>query len=300
MTERAWMQGPPRRILLATDLSPRCDRALDRAATLAAAWNAELMALHVMPEDPVDYDAPQIPSWRRPPSAQMVAEAKARTEIHAVLPGASVAIERGDPADAILRVAAAKGCDLIVTGVARYEPLGRLSLGSTVERLVRRSQIPILVVRKRGQRPYGHVVAATDFSEASRHALEAVVRYFPSAILTLFHAYDVPMRGVAEHAPAHAQQFHDMASQWAAQLLDQADLTGWPGEPKVLIEEGEPDRLLHDYAQSRGVDLVAVGAHGHGALYEVVIGSVAHRLLGTLPCDVLLIREPKVTAGSTG
>jgi nucleotide-binding universal stress UspA family protein len=294
------MQGPPRRILLATDLSPRCDRALDRAAALASAWNAELIALHVMPEDPVDYDAPQIPSWRRPPSAQMVAEARARTEIHAVLPSASVAIERGDPTDAILRVAAAEGCDLIVTGVARHEPLGRLSLGSTVERLVRRSHIPILVVRSRGQRPYRHVVAATDFSEAARHALEAVVRYFPSATVTLFHSYDVPMRGVAEHAPAHAQQFHDMASQWAAQFLDQADLTGWPGEPNVLIEEGEPDRLLHDYAREKEVDLVAVGSRGHGALYQVVIGSVAHRLLATLPCDVLLIREPKAAAGGAG
>jgi nucleotide-binding universal stress UspA family protein len=294
------MQGPPRRILLATDLSARCDRALDRAATLAAAWNAELIALHVMPEDLVDYNAPQIPSWRRPPSAQMLAEARARTEIHAILPGASVAIERGDPTDAILRVAAARGCDLIVTGVARYEPLGRLSLGSTVERLARRSHTPILVVRKRGQQAYGDVVAATDFSEASRHALEAVVRYFPSATLTLFHSYDVPMRGVAEHAPAHAQQFHDMASQWASEFLGKADLTGWPGEPNVLIEEGDPDRLLHDYAQHKGVDLVAIGSHGHSALYHIVIGSVAHRLLDTLPCDVLLIREPKATAEGDG
>jgi hypothetical protein len=43
MTEPSWMNGPPRRIILATDLSARCDRALDRAAALASAWQAELM-----------------------------------------------------------------------------------------------------------------------------------------------------------------------------------------------------------------------------------------------------------------
>jgi hypothetical protein len=40
-------------------------------------------------------------------------------------------------------------------------------MSTTVERLVRRSRVPVLVVRKLGRRPYRHVVAATDFSEAS-------------------------------------------------------------------------------------------------------------------------------------
>ena len=38
----------PHRLLLATDLSARCDRALDRAAQLAEEWQAELVALNVL------------------------------------------------------------------------------------------------------------------------------------------------------------------------------------------------------------------------------------------------------------
>src|SRR5690606_5948022 len=41
----------PSTILLATDLSARCDRALDRAAMLASQWHAELVVLHAI-EDP--------------------------------------------------------------------------------------------------------------------------------------------------------------------------------------------------------------------------------------------------------
>lgn len=48
MGRPAAMNGPPMRILLATDLSARCDRALDRAAQLAAEWGAELIALKVV------------------------------------------------------------------------------------------------------------------------------------------------------------------------------------------------------------------------------------------------------------
>ena len=43
-----WMSGPPKKILLATDLSPRCDRALDRAVLLAELWQAKLIILNVL------------------------------------------------------------------------------------------------------------------------------------------------------------------------------------------------------------------------------------------------------------
>lgn len=35
-------------LLLATDLSSRCDRASDRAAQLAQAWSAKLLVLHAI------------------------------------------------------------------------------------------------------------------------------------------------------------------------------------------------------------------------------------------------------------
>jgi hypothetical protein len=39
---------PPRTILCATDLSSRCDRALDRAALLARHWQAQLVVVHAL------------------------------------------------------------------------------------------------------------------------------------------------------------------------------------------------------------------------------------------------------------
>src|SRR3546814_9493749 len=38
----------PRRMALATDLSHRCDRALDRALLVARAWQAELTVIHAL------------------------------------------------------------------------------------------------------------------------------------------------------------------------------------------------------------------------------------------------------------
>lgn len=38
----------PKKLLLATDLTPTCDRAFDRAIQLASAWQAKLTICHVI------------------------------------------------------------------------------------------------------------------------------------------------------------------------------------------------------------------------------------------------------------
>jgi nucleotide-binding universal stress UspA family protein len=55
-------------LLLASDLSSRCDRATDRAAQLAQAWKAKLLVVHAIdPNYAVRYAkmTQELPSWRR-------------------------------------------------------------------------------------------------------------------------------------------------------------------------------------------------------------------------------------------
>src|SRR5690606_38394858 len=106
---------------------------------------------------------------------------------------ATVVIEKAPPVEAILRAVDARGPELVIIGVARNELLGRFLLGRTVDKLLRRCRVPILVVRNRPHRHYRYIVVATDFSESSRCALDAALRLFPKARLTLFHAAEPPM-----------------------------------------------------------------------------------------------------------
>ena len=114
MTASRWTKGPPQRILLATDLSARCDRALDRAASLAQGWHAELVALHVL-EQPEEFYATELerrlPSWRRPPDRLHLVEEQLRRDAMEVAGNVTVVLEQGDPAEAILRVAAERDRD---------------------------------------------------------------------------------------------------------------------------------------------------------------------------------------------
>lgn len=298
MTVPSWLNGPPRKILLATDLSVRSDRALDRAVSLARQWQAHLVALHVLEQTlPNDSNlADPVPSWRRDPDRLSTARASVLVDLHGMDDKATILIEEGEPAETIVNVAEKHNCELIVIGVARNEMLGRFSLGRTVDYLARQSGVPLLVVKNRARGAYRHVVVATDFSESSRHALDAAAGFFPDQELIVFHAYEPPLAGRMADSVAHREDFRKVAEQDCEAFLRDFDRSK-PGSrrPRVLIEYGAPSRLLHDYVVDRGADLAVIGTHGRSALLEVMIGSVAKTILDDVPCDILLIRRPQAT-----
>jgi nucleotide-binding universal stress UspA family protein len=302
MVEQNAPGGPQRKILLATDLSARCDRALDRAAALATAWQAELIAVHAL-EQADDFYAGELerrlPSWRRLPDSALLAAAQLRGDMLQAGPDVVAVVEKGEPAELVLGVAKARGCDLIVTGIARDETLGRFGLGTTVDRLLRRSQVPLLVVRKRARSPYGNVVVATDLSECSRGALRVALAFFPDRQLGILHAYDPAAARLTGDSARLEEEYRAAA---AAACLAFLDETGIPvadrGRFKLLLEHGRPIEIIHQYVRDRSIDLVVIGTRGRSALFEMFIGSTAKEVLSSLPCDVLVVPEPRsVTEG---
>ncbi len=54
---------------------------------------------------------------------------------------------------------------------------------------------------------------------------------------------------------------------------------------------GDPGRLIAERATEGGFDLVMIGSHGHGALGNVVLGSVATKVLALCQVPALVIRH---------
>ena len=67
--------------------------------------------------------------------------------------------------------------------------------------------------------------------------------------------------------------------------------SGW----KVTTEaaEGPPATVIERLAKEREVDLIAMGTHGRSGLRELVLGSVAKRVVQRAPCPVLTVRRQK-------
>lgn len=291
MNENKMTVDLPRRLLLATDLSPRCDRALDRAAQLAKEWRAELLALNVL--DPTS--APdQILAWADGADEKTLQEV-ARRQLARDLAGSEIraslrVTKSGDTTATILDVAANADADLVVTGVARNETLGRILLGSTVERLARTLHQPLLVVRNRARTAYRRIAVATDFSEASRAALAAALRLFPDRELILYHAHELPMSGLSTESGRPFTAEHGAVADTARAFLAGSREVARSGV-RPVIELGKVELCLTRYVREHDIELVVMGAQGRSGIMDIVLGSTAARLLDWLPCDVMVVRD---------
>ncbi|UCF92637.1 MAG: universal stress protein [Desulfobacterales bacterium] len=164
-----------KKILFTTDLSKSARYAFDYAVSLAHRYGARITILHVMEEvspaasvhlrdflgqekwqqleDSHKEEARQILIGKKR-EAMLIREAlgefcdqaqKDLTEAEFTMD--EIVVTRGNVVDEILNEAKERGCDLIVMG---YHVRGRLEetfLGSTTRRVLRRSALPVMLVR---------------------------------------------------------------------------------------------------------------------------------------------------------
>jgi nucleotide-binding universal stress UspA family protein len=165
-----------KKILYATDLSENARFAFAYAVSLADLYNAAITIIHVLPEvsDLLDKNVIGYISAERweEIKAQHFKEAKEaligkRREHQAVQEALhhfsekvkegqegeegfitdDIIVERGNPVEQIIKHAEERNCDLIVMGTHGQGTLADAMLGSTARRVIRRSKMPVLVVR---------------------------------------------------------------------------------------------------------------------------------------------------------
>ena len=142
------------RILLATDGSTHAHEALRYARDLALRHDAEVVVIHAF--EPVSTYLGE--PWLHRVMACHVAAGRDIADLAArVLLEAGVDVEvevlEGPPADAILRVADVRQCDLILMGSRGRGTLASLLLGSVSLRVLGHAHIPVMIVRSKVAKP---------------------------------------------------------------------------------------------------------------------------------------------------
>jgi nucleotide-binding universal stress UspA family protein len=159
------------RLLCATDLSSRSDRALRRAGLLAREAGAELVLVSV-----VDDDQPTIlvASEQREVAILLAEQSRTMHELRGLEP--RLRIEAGEAFEAIIRVADAEDADLVVMGEHRKRLLRDVFVGTTIERVMRIGHRPVLMASGPAEWTYRRVLAAVDTSESAAYALRTAQR----------------------------------------------------------------------------------------------------------------------------
>jgi nucleotide-binding universal stress UspA family protein len=90
-----------------------------------------------------------------------------------------------------------------------------------------------------------------------------------------------------EYAAVLAAGAERTAHQRLARLARRLQATGLRVEP--VCRQAMAADLILDEATRRRADLIALGSHGHTALFDLFAGSTAHRVLRRASCPVLVV-----------
>lgn len=143
-----------------------------------------------------------------------------------------------------------------------------------------------------------HILYATDFSPSSEAALPyacELARVF-GASLHLIHVIEDPFALRWGGDASYGVDLSALAEAWqqdaTAQLARLAQRTGLV--PVTVWRIGRPAEEILRYAQEKAIDLIVVGSRGHGALAQLLLGSVAERLIRHATCPVLRVKPTPV------
>jgi len=291
---------PQPTILCPVDFSEAGRGALRYAAAVAAHFDAELVVLTV--NHPLLVEIVDTRSHHGQLASSSLVELQrfvADSFEHAERPTAySLAIATGKPPHEILRVARERHCDLIVMSSQGRTGIRKLFFGTTTERVLRETSVPVLITPPGSRGPAdpielaqavrrvlvpvdltgssarqiavaGAVAGALDVPALLTHVVEPL-RY-PAALEPTIPSINAELRDEADKALAK------MASSLPANVKREA-----------LSLFGDPAEEIAKIARDRDAGLIVVGLHGSPFLGPRM-GSVTYRVLCLVQSLILAV-----------
>ncbi|MCC5907723.1 MAG: universal stress protein [Balneolaceae bacterium] len=222
------------------------------------------------------------------------------------------------PAEAIVEYASKNDYDLILMG-ARGKDESKFIRGSTTERVIRKSRVPVFSVDSRfDKNKVKNIMMTTDTSELSLSAFPLTVSLADAfgADITLFHVIEL-YGSISEEIPRNpakgeAVSIYEGLIERVNRYLDKRKIenmhvvrTGVTFEDEVTITDGENSRSvqlftkiekgvsahyeIEEYA-SEHADIVIMATHGHSGFAHLILGSTAEKVAQYVKKPVITIR----------
>mgnify|MGYP003654418090 CR=1 FL=1 len=197
----------------------------------------------------------------------------------------------GNPAEEILRGAAATGSSLIVMASHGRAGLERVVRGSVAEEVLRTTRVPLLLCNPNELRlgeaaPFLRILVPLDGSQRAAAILPLVAELacLPRSEVVLLCVEPKPL----EEGSERSQEVTVFLNRYAQHLTER-------GVKQVSLRSsaGDPARQILSAIEETRADLVAMTTHGRSGLARLRFGSVAEKVLRQCVTPLLVSREPE-------
>ena len=295
-------------VLCPVDFSDGSRAALRCAVLVAEHFGSRLIVLAI--EDPLLTEAVDLATgvvWDPEETRRELAHFARRAIGESPLKAADVHYEVavGKPAQGILHLAHEQGCGLIVMSTHGLTGMRKLFFGSTTERVLRETTIPVLATPpaldvprdfEELQRIVRRILVPVDMTSGSGHTV-AVGRAIAEVLkvpMLLTHVVE-PIRSPLA-ARLHLASIDNERRTRAEDALN-AMLNSLPPDlqAEALVAYGDPAEEIAKLARDRQAGLIVINLHGSPMLGPRM-GSVTYRVLCLAPALVLALPSAAVAA----
>lgn len=214
----------------------------------------------------------------------------------------------GDPATALVEYTEKEGIDLLIMMSHGRSGIMPWAMGSTANKVIQRSQTPVLLVRASAQsskrRPvqvFKKILLPLDGSpmgEAALPYVKAIMQALDCEVILLDvvevvqHIHTI---GGPDHFTYSEQQIEQMKTE-TTKYLEKVREQFVKGKTRIILRTGDPAQEIIKLSTEENVNMVAMSSHGKSGITAWVMGSVSNKVLQAGKTPLLLVR-PKMTLG---
>jgi nucleotide-binding universal stress UspA family protein len=289
-------------IVCAVDFSEHSKMALHRAAAWALHFSARLIVVTVV--EPLlvnaaaaEYDTDLVREEVLPELRDFVA----RTLLAGgpAFPAAESMVLVGEPAAEIVALARREHAQLVVIATHGLSGYRKLLLGSTAEKVLRQTAVPVLLAPPPEQTPpnvdpsqidVGRVLVPVDFKDGCVTEVRAAASLAETFGVPLLLVHVVaPLKGIERLRP-HLETHNRVQIERADQQIQQlASEVSTPVRIETVVTVGSPAEEIAQIAVARGAGLVVMGLRRQDHVFGPRPGSIAYRVLSLAPARVLAL-----------
>lgn len=277
-----------KKILVPTDFSEQAENALKVAAQIAEKFNAEIYLLHLI-ELPADMVNPvgETRSNDLPEAIFFMKMAKKKFDellSRPYLKGLQVhdTVEINKAFEGIIDTSKKHGCDFIVMGSQGATGLKEMFVGSNTEKVVRTSDIPVLVVKNEHHSfEINNLIFATNLETAGRKTLKKVIALAESFGARLHLVYI---------NTANAFITTDDCDNKLKKYMEGVAFDNY--EFHVFNDDSVEQGILN-FSRKINADVMGIATHGRKGLSHFFNGSISEDLVNHANSPVLTFKLEK-------
>lgn len=276
-----------KKILVPVDFSEHSEYALEVAAALAKKYNADIIVLHMLGLSSGELIKDDSHEFME--AQYYMKLAKKRFELFLNRPWlkglkTSQIVQNYKIFSEINTVAHEHNIDLIIMGSHGTGGLSEIFVGSNTEKVVRSSQVPVLVIKKR-IRDFSikKVVFGSDFQIENVPAYNQAITLF-NALKAEVHWVHVNLPGINFMSSTEIQEQIDV-------FLRAAHQGNLSSNSNVhQISDYSVEKGMYNYAKKIKADVVAIPTHGRSGLSHFIKGSIGEDLANHVLLPVMTFK----------